>query len=597
MLLVVDASASMRQGERMNEARKLALEKLEKLDPAATRVGLIAFDQMPQVKLAPTADLPQVRAALDELKAGYGATGLVAALQRADQLLQADEFKDSLKEVVVIGDFQRSGWAAYDGEWRLSAGVDLALRPVTHAVAANVAITQVSMPRSTVLSPRPEALNVRISNFGAERKEGVKVVLAFNGAAVEEKLVNLRPNNAEIVRFRHVFDQPGDSFGTIAVEGQDACPEDDIYHFNVRVLPRIQVLVVNGGAAMKKSEDDAFFLRAALSVEGSPFEVRPAEPDRVKPTDLEGADAVILTNVNRLPGGMEEALLEFLGRGKGVLLFPGDRVTPEDFNASFSKLAPCRLKEVVHYPRGGDGVPVAEVDFTHRVFRLFAAPQSGEFSRARYFEYFMVTDSQAAQVRARYLDGRPALLEREFPGGGICLLFTSSAGLKWNDFARQGGLFVPFMHEAVRYLAVRGEAITTAQVGQPLVLAVEAKGGELTPAEGEKIALAAGSQSFVPTRPGLHVLTQGEQIERFAVNLDPEESDPAVLDPEEIRSAVSSNPAGSQVEIEGAKVLVAASGEVRERIEKGQAWGWYLLILLLLGLVGEHLLANHTSRN
>ncbi|MBE7462256.1 MAG: VWA domain-containing protein [Planctomycetes bacterium] len=597
LVLAVDTSGSMRIGGRLEAAKKLALERLAKCEPGA-RVGLVAFDHAPNVKVAPTPDHAQVRAAIEDLKEGYGGTNLVAAMQRADQLLQGDDYREAVKTLCVYGDFPRSGWASYDGQWRLSSGVGLELKPVAATAAENAGVTQVSMPRSTVASPRAEAIHARVMNFGAQDRKGVKVTLSFNGKPAEEKSIHLRPNEGEIVHFRHVFDTPGDAFGTITVDADDGFAPDNTYHFNVRVLPRIQVRVFNGGVARKKSEDEAHFLKAALSVEGSPFEVREIAAEAAKAADFEGCDAAVLTSVTRLPKAAQDALEAYLERGGGALFWPGESTELEGFNAAFASIAPCRLKEVVRYDRKGDGVPLAEIDYTHRIFRLFAAPQSGELTQARFFAYAMVTDSQLAQVRARYLDGRPALLERAVgSNGGMTLLFTSSAGLGWNDFGRKGGLFVPFVHEAVRYLAVRGEAVTTAQVGQAVVLTVAGESGELTPPEGDTVALKSGPQSFVPALPGLHVLAHGEQVERFAVNLDPDESDTTALDPEEVQSAVSSNPEGEQRTIDGVKVLVAASGEAKERMEKGQGWGWYVLVLLVVGLVGEHILANHTSRN
>ena len=46
------------------------------------------------VLVAHTGDFNEIQKALDDLKPGYGATNLVAALQRADRLLCDEKFKD-----------------------------------------------------------------------------------------------------------------------------------------------------------------------------------------------------------------------------------------------------------------------------------------------------------------------------------------------------------------------------------------------------------------------------------------------------------------------------------------------------------------------
>ena len=68
-----------------------------------------------------------------------------------------------------------------------------------------------------------------------------------------------------------------------------------------------------------------------------------------------------------------------------------------------------------------------------------------------------------------HFDGRPALLEQSF-GKGYSLLFTSTAGMKWNDFCLQGGIFVPFIHEAMKHLSVHSEVGrgTTFRVALPV---------------------------------------------------------------------------------------------------------------------------------
>jgi hypothetical protein len=68
------------------------------------------------------------------------------------------------------------------------------------------------------------------------------------------------------------------------------------------------------------------------------------------------------------------------------------------------------------------------------------------------------------------------------------------------------------------------------------------------------------------------------------------------MDGQELIAAIASNPDGTQKEIEGTKVWVMASTSIRERIENGQQFGWYMLFVLLVLLFAEHVLANNTSR-
>ena len=277
-------------------------------------------------------------------------------------------------------------------------------------------------------------------------------------------------------------------------------------------------------------------------------------------------------------------------------------------NRSFAGLVPCRLKQVCAKDDKSEGWTIGEIELQHPIFQHFTTPQSGDFASARFSKYFSITDSQAARVLARYIDGPPALLEQGI-GKGYSLLFTSSAGMKWNDFCLQGGVFVPFIHESLKYLAVHSEGVTAAAVGEALAF-----GGakvEVIKPDGEKLKPAgfrghdpdfqnAGdrvmSPEFHAPMPGIYAVKNGDKDEKLAVNIPRAEAEPAMMDSQELIAAVASDPDGQQKVIEGHKVWVTASNSVRERIEGGQRLGWYLLVALVVLLFAEHVLANNTSR-
>ncbi len=593
-VIVMDVSGSMRIGSRMDEAKKQAQEMLAKYRPQLDRVALITFDHETNLAVPMTGDLKQVGGAIDALKAGYGGTNLAAAMQRANQALQANDVKNAVREIGVFSDLQRNGWATYHGDWKLAPGVTLLpTKLLSLKTAENVAITQVAIPKSTVVSARNESVSLQLVNFGTQDRPGLKVALNVDGTKVDEKEVNLGPSKTEIVRFNYKFDKPGDCAGTLTVDAKDDFAEDNSYYFNVRVLPQVLVLLVNGSPSKVAAQDDGRFVAEALSVAGSPFQIKEIAPDKLTPKDLEGAQAVVFTNVNSLAGNMTPALLKFVESGGGLFIFPGDKVQPDDFNKSFAGIAPCRLKNVVAQNEKGDGWTIGEIDFQHPIFTHFSTPQSGDFTSAKFTKYYAITDSQASRVLARFIDGRPALLEQSI-GKGYTMLFTSTAGMKWNDLCLQGGIFVPFIHEALKYLSVHSEGVTTVQLGDALQF--NSPNVEVTSPDGTKFSVQEGANTVTVAKvPGLYTVKDGDKNLRLAINMPREESDPATLDGDEMASALASK--GEQKEIEGVKVWVAPTSSMKERIESGQMIGWYLLIALLALLMGEHLLANNTSRN
>src|SRR5262249_127093 len=148
---------------------------------------------------------------------------------------------------------------------------------------------------------------------------------------------------------------------------------------------------------------DGRFVSEALSVPGSPFQVRETTPEKLSAKDLEGTQAVAFTNVSKIPEAMSKALKTFVESGGGVMIFPGDKVQAEEFNSAFASFAPCRLKQVSAREEKGEGWTIGEIDFQHPIFTRFTTPQSGDFTNAKFSKYFVVTDSQAAHVLARFI--------------------------------------------------------------------------------------------------------------------------------------------------------------------------------------------------
>jgi hypothetical protein len=595
-VVVLDVSASMRIGKRMEDAKVQAQEFLNKYRPQLDRVAFVTFDHETNLIVPMTGDIKEVASAIDGAKGGYGGTNLAAAVQAADRILQADEVKNYAREIAVFSDLQRNGWSTYHGDWKLAPGTTLASpKPLSTKVIDNVAITQVAIPKSTVVSSRNDSISVQLVNYSTTERPELTVTLTADGVKADEKKVNLGANKTEIVRFNYKFDKPGDCAGTIVVDAKDDFAEDNTYYFNVRVLPRVQILVVNGSPNSKAAYDDGRFVNEALAVPGSPFQTREVAPDKLTPKDLEGTQAVLFTNVSHVSEVFSQALKTFVESGGGVMMFPGDRVQPEEFNASFGAVAPCRLKQVSAREEKSEGWTIGEIEFQHPIFTHFTTPQSGDFTNAKFTKYFLVTDSQSAHVLARYIDGRPALLEQSF-GKGFSLLFTSTAGMKWNDFCLQGGIFVPFIHESIKHLSVHSEGITTVQLGD--ALSFQSPNVEVTSPDSKKLAVQQGSNNVIIAKlPGMYGVKEGDRELKLAVNIPREESDPATLDGEELVSALAATPEGQEKTIEGAKVWVQASASVKERIEGGQRIGWYLLFALMALLFAEHVLANYTSRN
>jgi hypothetical protein len=244
----------------------------------------------------------------------------------------------------------------------------------------------------------------------------------------------------------------------------------------------------------------------------------------------------------------------------------------------------------------GRGGTIGFRDYSHPIFEVFKAPRSGDFSAPHVFRYRSVDVTEGDRVLARYDDGGVAAAERKV-GAGRVVVWTSTLDDSFTDIGVKP-VFLPLVHQMVRYLAHYEQPASWYTVGQVLDVAQRAKGRTdrvvVTPS-GERVA--QGGKGLVElSEQGVYELRSVSggataRPESIAVNIDPAESDLAPLDTRELVAAVTghANPESAEPAM--------AERMTREEIEKRQALWWYLLLAGGALLAVEMLIANRLSRN
>ena len=467
-VIVLDISGSMRRAGLPEALKKEAADAVDSLREGQDAAALITFADTASIDVPMGDKIAPVKAAAEAVTPGYGGTNIAEALRKANELLRGVRAKQ--KEIVLVSDLQREGWHYFKGDWKLASDVKLTIRQVKPTDAGSgLGIVQMSAPDSLVLDKQPSSISVRVSNYSDQPRNNVDVALLLNGKKADTQQVNLKANGTVAVRFRHVFDTPGDNPGSIVV-GPDVSTPDNTAYFNARTIPRIPVLLIDGRPSANPQTDAAFFLgKALVPTDASPFEVRTLAADKVSAPNVTASTVVILANVGEEPTPVVDALAALLARGGGVLFLPGDQPKPEIFNAEFGRIAPCKLRQVLlARPANGETAEsLTRIDFNHPIFDVFSLPHHGDLTLPKFARYWETTDTQLSRVLARFGDDRPAILERQV-GKGASVAMVSAIDSDWNDFARQS-VFLPFVHQTARYLAV--------QTGQQTVYA----SGDLLP--------------------------------------------------------------------------------------------------------------------
>jgi len=365
------------------------------------------------------------------------------------------------------------------GEVRL---LDVGAPPVQ-----NTGIVALEPSDRAVIAGVPATFVATVRNFGPEPAANLSVEFHF-GDRVElpERIeTTLQPGQEVQVKKEFTFRREG----PVVVEAKlptDALPGDDLRRRVVSVRKTMRFLLVDGETDPEPYRGETDFLAAALMPPGhtsSGIAADVVSEHSFSARDLESYDGVFLCNVYRLPPERLEKLQTFVAAGGGLIIFLGDQVDPQVYNASFygrgedqgKKLLPLRLIDAEG--SSDDFVNLAAPAADHPVIRFLRGLNRIVFRTVAVRRYMRTEPSQrnGARIILTYTDddASPALVEKSY-GKGRVLMFTTAADLEWSDFPRSV-LYLPLVQESARYVVKPDSGAYTLPVGAPIRIRFDPK--------------------------------------------------------------------------------------------------------------------------
>ena len=580
-VILLDLSMSMRWQDNFDQAKAEALAVVDRLS-GGDELGLIAFSGAAEVVRELDTENGQLRELIESFdEPGFGSTRYYPNLRLADQMLEDSRYEN--RAIYLISDFQEVGLQGADESWKLAPGVALYLIDVGSADSENLVLTDVRSPEQLLEDSAQQQILARVRSTGTQYLGSGEVSLSLNGQMVDRRPVDLTDRSEQVVTFAVDFEAEGDYVGEIRIAGDDFA-DDNAYYFTVDVLPKINVLLVNGEASDNWFDDEGHWFGLAVSgTDSSPFSLQTIDPAELSAAAMRQSDVVALLNVGELKSSQAAALGEYVVNGGSLLIAPGDRVDERAFNQQLGEISPARLEQVGLLGRD-DYLVIADYDRRHPILR----PLGSDWS-ARFQGHWRLTPSEDAKVLMQFDNTEAALVEKDV-GEGKVLLFASSLDLEWNNLALQG-LFLPFVHETLRHL-VRSEAGQSAyEIGDSINLARFVSDADVAvqDANGRSVSLEANNLQRA-TSPGLFTATSGAVSRRYAVNILPEESNFTRVATSTLYDAVV-NPDTSPLQSREAQ-----TAQLIEELENPQRLWWWILTLVMVLLLVEVLVANRTYR-
>ena len=590
VVILIDNSYSMGYGDRWSRATAAARDAIGQVGPS-DRATIVFFSSNADVALKSTPDRSRLNAAVLTSKPGSGATRYGPALKLAGSLISESTLPR--REVILISDFQRTGWQGAEGV-RLPDRVALTPRPITDAQTSNLSVTPVSLQRSTFSEQDRVTVTGGVTNHSAAPAPNVEVTLEIDGRAVQTEHVSIEPNSSASVTFAPFTPAARNTRGTVRI-GADKLPLDNAFNFTASPKESLRIIIAERPGAPR---DVSLYLSRALALgETPPFDISTRSIDSISAEDLQRASVVILNDapVAQLTA---ERLSAFVARGGGLLVALGTRATWPTGTGAVDILGGMPGPPIDR--SAGQAARLGALEYGDPIFEPFRAPRSGDFSGARFYSYRALTLAKDAQILARFDDGAPALVGRRV-GNGRVLVWTSSLDLAGSDLPLKS-VFLPFVHRMVTTLASYTERPSWMTVGDVLeagrTAAIPGAQRQIQPRvvltpSGERVTLdGEGPDVLELDEQGFYeVRGQGRDAPppmTVASNVDLAESDLTPMDPAEVVAGVLGRAEGAAPP--GTNVVTT---DVEQ--ERNQRVWWYLLLVgvVILGL--ETLVGNRIS--
>jgi hypothetical protein len=536
-VVALDTSLSMSAPGQFEKARQLAKQAIARAG-GGQLVAVVTFADGARVASQLSGDKATAASAVDAAAPGAGGTRFRAGLNAAVDLLRGRP-----GTVVIVTDLQETGWDAGD-RVTVPDSVKVEVADVG-APPPNLAVTAARVVGDRVVAsvrnagPNPVSARVRLNLHDGEDS-------TTSTRLAGESTLPVGAGQTASVNFTV---PPKGRWASVSVDDPTGAAADNARYVVLDSSSRPTVLVIANSGDLAR---DAFYLEQALvsaGADGRAFAVDGIAAGELASWDqarLDAHTAVVLTSTRALEHHGRELLTAYLKKGGGMLVAAGPDV---DGDVLSEVLAGPRLSMV----NPGAATPGSRVERTwgpsdvrHPVLRAFGATR-GALGLVQ-FQRVSVVRTEDCAVLARFTSSEPALIECA-TGEGHALVFASDLDNRGNDFPLHA-TFLPFLHESLRYLT----------------------GGQQSTAEYFVADVPAG----VPPVPGVAARPGARASTLVAVNVDPAETDPGRLTPDEFQGAVTTMGGGGQA---GA-LLQAHETEERQHI-----WQYVLAVMLAMMVV------------
>lgn len=620
-VIIIDNSYSMAyQADRpearthLDQAKRIAHDLIDRMGGDESVVVITAAMPAQAVIGTPAYNRDSAKSAIRRIEQSFSATDLAGALRLAQQITEEHPALPK-RNLYLITDGTRSAWESSHAAELASLGQQLA----SQYRVAHFHLGLANQWNHAVLSLDP------VSNLVTRQFDNDFAAVLRGYGAGPQSLVQWKLDDALLSGSAHLsldldtppqlqtlqFSSGGTHVLSVSLVGDDRLDVDNTRHRVVQVASQLNTLIVEGNRGVGPLSGSAAFLTLALAPPRQTDMASPASrtgsyvaPERI--SDLELANrvltdyaAVILTNVATIQPGVADQLQRYVESGGTLLLFMGDQVSLDSYNATLlpRKLLPGALVKQVSATADPQGFGFAfdPNGVLHPYLRIFRGRTDTGLDTSRVFTYVQVAISADSNVE-RVLDFRraegaaaegsadpdPAITVHTV-GEGRVVFVATTADSQWTSLPAKPS-YVALMHELLAGSVDAGDTWMNLTAGQPVVIPRHLRlttTPTLTDPRQRDIPLIATTDEQGNTvyhsqplhQPGIYRLSLGDRTLPIAVNVPADEADVRTLEQPAIKAALG------DIELiqEGDHLALVAASDAASR-----DYGWLILAAVLM---------------
>jgi hypothetical protein len=571
VVLAIDNSFSMRQGDRFARAKSEATAFVDKLS-GGDRAEVLAFASQTHLLTQLINDRGALRNAIASIEPSDGASSYADLTRELRSIAQP---LHGTVEVHLFSDMQKSSMPASFSDLQLTSNIKLVTHPVADKTIPNFTVEGVIAPRH-IYDPKRVRIQATIAGFGTPAAH-TTVSLLLNNKTVATKPADIPANGRVSVEFLAPDAPYGLNRGEVRIESADTFPGDDRFYFSTeRSDPRPALFV-------QDARDTRAFLyfRTALESSNEPaFTLVSASPEQAANLTLNKYAFVVLSDPAPPTKAFESNLRDYARSGGSLFIALGRQST----SRGTVPVADIPISSQ-HYetPDAGRFNTVTYLDTSHPVIK-----RANQWEGIKFFHTVQIQPG-TSRVIAKLADNTPLLTETK-AGEGRVLTFTSTFDNVSNDLPISPS-FVPFVEQTSHYLGNIDDRPATYAAGSYLDLRSsreQAGSVEVSGPKGERVlslSEAAKAQGVTLSTEGFYdVRRPSGARELAAVNPDRKESNLEAIPTETLQLWENTGESSSR---SGGSSQSAAGSEPRTV----DFW-WYVMIAALFLAIAESLLGN-----